>query len=141
MVLALLPLVTMVLAFALLETRDLVRLAKGLAIIGIPLGLFLLLGFKFTCVAIRGTVLTITKFFFFRNAIDVHRITALKYRAFGVTSLDGIEIEYANANGAYRKAVFGSIGAYGREQIADIVGEIVEMNPQVQLDKRVSSFL
>jgi hypothetical protein len=141
MSLALLPLIMMLLAFAILEARDLLSLVKGLTLLIIPLGLFLFLGFNFTYVSLSGTVITITKFFFFRNIVDLNQIRSLRYRAFGTITLDGIEVEYTTHRGGHRKAIFGSVAAYGPEQIAQIVIRIVQANPTVRLDKRVSSFL
>jgi hypothetical protein len=139
--LAMTPLLLLALVSALSDTRDLIRISEGLAIFFVPFVTFILIGFNFTYVALNGHTIKVVKFVVIRNNIDITKIKSLKYRAFGTVSLDGINIEYVNSLGFRRKAILGSIGAYGQKQIAAIVKSIITINPTVHIDERTKSLV
>jgi hypothetical protein len=138
-ILAMTPLFLSWVVVALLATRDILRIIESLAVFFVPFVAFIVIGFEFTYAEFGNHKLTIVKFFAIRNNIDFKKIQSLKYRAFGTVNLDGINIYYVNNFGFRRKAILGSIGAYGQKQIAAIVDRIIEENPEIHVDQRVLS--
>jgi hypothetical protein len=120
-------------------TRDLIRIIEGLAIFFVSVVTFILIGFNLTYVAFNGHTMRIVKFVIMRNNMDIRKIKKLKYRELGTANLDGINVYYVNNFDFPRKAILGSIGAYGQKQISTIVDRIIKENPSVHVDQKVLS--
>jgi hypothetical protein len=120
---------------------DVAKAVEQIGFILTVIAIFLWLAFTGTYAEVGDGKLEIVKFYLLRNSIDIRSVRAVRYRAFGMESLDGIDIQYEAHHGTRRSAILGSIAAYGRRQISDIVSAVVKSNPGIQLDERVSTLV
>lgn len=123
------------------EAVSLLSFLEGFSILAIFFGMFFFLGFRYTYITISGDKIKFVKFLFFRQTVDIERISKLTYRDFGTRGLNGVTVHYTSKHGLPMSAVLGSIGAYGQEQISSILREIVNSNSEIKTDAKVQSLV
>jgi hypothetical protein len=96
------------------------------------------IGTYFIYVTIDGKDLSVPKAIFFREVIPIKDIAELRLRRHGAGFMLGITVEYVDSGGVLRRARLPSISPFGREQTAEMVGQLINANSSIKIDPSIN---